>query len=321
MLVSVVLLTYNGAVFIRDVLKEILKQKELPDEIIIIDSGSTDQTVSIINQISKKTELIRLIGIPKQEFGHGRTRNLGASLVKGDIIVYLTQDAVPANAEWLGNLIHPFRENPAVACVFGRQLPREVCSPIIKRDIINHFNWIGTEEYVFQSIEWNDLESSRTFAEKPEWYCFNSNVNSAVRKSVWQEIPFQDVFYAEDQLFGKDIIQAGYTKVYARKASVYHSHHYSLLGFFKRYFDEYRGLKITLGYTEKLGFIESSKQIIKSSKNDIHYILTTEKKSRIKWIFFTPFYHLARRLGAFLGGKHYLIPRTIQKRISLEKRA
>ena len=101
----------------------------------------------------------------------------------------------------------------------------------------------------------------------------------------------------------------------------YHSHHYHLLGFFKRYFDEYRGLKITLDYTEELGFIPSLKHIFKASLSDIRYILNTEKKNRFKWCFFTPFYHLVRRIGAVLGAKYNRIPGWIQKLISLEKRA
>ena len=54
---------------------------------------------------------------------------------------------------------------------------------------------------------------------------------------------------------GKDIIEKGYIKVYSKHASVFHSHNYSLMQFFQRYFDEYRGLKISLGYTENFNTI------------------------------------------------------------------
>ena len=102
---SVVILTYNGEQHIDEILASLTTQRfDGTYEILVIDSGSTDSTLDLI----AKYPSVRLVQIPNSEFGHGKTRNLGAHLAKGRIVAYLTHDATPASNRWLHEITAPF---------------------------------------------------------------------------------------------------------------------------------------------------------------------------------------------------------------------
>src|SRR6266542_711285 len=129
--ISIILLTYNGGPTLPATLNAIATQsldfdgQTLPTpEIVAIDSGSTDGTLDVLRQNGIIPHCI-----PHEEFGHGRTRNLGASLAHGQWLVYLSQDAVPASPLWLARLTRHLRD-PGVAAAFGRQLPPAGLGPI-----------------------------------------------------------------------------------------------------------------------------------------------------------------------------------------------
>ena len=79
---------------------------------------------------------MRVIRIPPQEFGHGKTRNLAAAYAHGDYLVFLTQDVTPANADWLASLLAPLLAEPSIAGAYSRQLPRPHCHPMEWRRIV-----------------------------------------------------------------------------------------------------------------------------------------------------------------------------------------
>src|SRR3984885_5754890 len=96
-----------------------------PDRVLIVDSESTDNTVSLAKQAG-----FRVAEIPRSKFNHGGTRQWAADLMlDSQIIVYLTQDAILAEAEALNKLLAAF-EDPSVGAAFGRQLPRRGAGPI-----------------------------------------------------------------------------------------------------------------------------------------------------------------------------------------------
>ncbi len=97
---SVVILTYNGEKYLSQVLEMIGRQKVKPREVIVIDSGSTDRTLEILRQ-----HAVQLIQIPNDEFSHSRTRNCAAKQAQGKYVVFLTQDATPADSCWLEQLL------------------------------------------------------------------------------------------------------------------------------------------------------------------------------------------------------------------------
>src|SRR5580700_7372131 len=109
---TIVLLTFNAKPWVRELVEGALNQKtDFDYEILAIDSGSKDGTVEILQDYDKKEKRVRLHQIPNSEFGHGKTRNYAAKMAKGEFVVYLTHDAVPAADYWLSEMLKPFDIN------------------------------------------------------------------------------------------------------------------------------------------------------------------------------------------------------------------
>ena len=137
---SVVILTYNGEQHIDEILASLTTQRfDGTYEILVIDSGSTDSTLDII----AKYPSVRLVQIPNSEFGHGKTRNLGAHLAKGRIVAYLTHDATPASDRWLHEITAPFGISERIVAVMGAQIPRPDAFPLLRYEIKGVFNGFG----------------------------------------------------------------------------------------------------------------------------------------------------------------------------------
>ena len=123
--VSIVILTKDAGSQFRDLLKAILSQNtKYKFEVIVVDSGSNDETLKIAKEF--KTKLFK---IPPEEFGHGKTRNYGAKLAKGNFLVFLTHDALPSGNDWLDQLLAPFSEDQVVG-IYARQIPKPDASPL-----------------------------------------------------------------------------------------------------------------------------------------------------------------------------------------------
>jgi rhamnosyltransferase len=234
-LATVVVLTYNGERYLRDLLSAVASQRiEGAVEILVIDSGSTDSTLDIIGDFPQ----VRLIQIPNTEFGHGRTRNRAAHEARGRYVAYLTHDAVPAHDRWLYELLKPFELNERVAAVMGSQIPRPWCFPLLKYEINSVFEGFGPGfgTTLFYDDDFITSEGVRNAV------TFYSDVNSAARRDVLTgPVPYQDVSYAEDQLFGRDVIAAGLIKAYAPRASVVHSNDLTLAEYDERMAEETMG--------------------------------------------------------------------------------
>lgn len=234
---TVAILTYNG----EDYLERILAQLRLQEvdgefEVLVIDSGSTDSTLEIVRRFPE----VRLHEIPNEEFGHGRTRNLAARLARGRFVAYLTHDAVPTTSRWLAELIAPFAIDERIVAVMGKQVPRPGCFPLLKYEIQGMFAGFGPD--FGTSVFYKD--PSMTDEGVLSAIGFYSDVNSAARREFLTDvIPYRDVRYAEDQLFGRDLVEAGYRKAYAPRAAVEHSNDLTLDEYGRRIFDETVGLR------------------------------------------------------------------------------
>lgn len=169
---------------------------------------------------------IACIDIQKKEFDHGGTRNYGASLSQADIIMFMTQDAVPADRYLIKNMTEPF-DSPQIAAAYARQLPNQ------KAGII--------EQYTrkFNYPEESREKSLKDLSELGIKTYFCSNVCAAYRRSVYQELGgfVTKTIFNEDMIMAAGIIQAGHSIMYAADARVVHSHEYSYREQFKRNFD------------------------------------------------------------------------------------
>jgi len=235
---TVAVLTFNGDEFLEGLFDALKSQKtKYSFEILVIDSGSKDRTLEIVNSTSG----VRLVEIPNSEFGHGKTRNLAVELADSEYVAFLTQDAVPSSPYWLEGLLEPFELFEKVSCVFGKQIPRPACVAPVKREVESVFQSFGDDASI--SIQ----RKSELTANFNIINTFMSDVNSAVRKACVQEVPFQDLDYAEDQALGTDHLNYGWLKAYAPLGSVYHSHSYPLSKYFKRKVDERIGVYAATG--------------------------------------------------------------------------
>jgi rhamnosyltransferase len=235
LLATVVVLTYNGERYLRELLDAVAGQRiDGAFEILVIDSGSTDSTLDIIADFSQ----VRLVRIPNEEFGHGRTRNFAAHEARGRYVAYLTHDAVPASDRWLYELLKPFELSDRVAAVMGSQIPRPSAFPLLKYEIDAVFAGFGPGfgTTLFYDDDFITSEGVRNAV------TFYSDVNSAARRDILTgPVPYQDVSYAEDQLFGRDVIAAGLIKAYAPRAAVIHSNDLTLAEYDGRMTEETMG--------------------------------------------------------------------------------
>ena len=228
--ISLVLLTYNGDIYLAEVLKAIFAQNtRFTFEVIAIDSGSTDRTLEIL-----KNYPIRIIQIPNREFGHGRTRNFGAQNTVGQYVVYLTQDATPANENWLENLVRPLVKDQRVAGAYSRQIPRLDCNPIESRDI-----GIGAGPLsAIKKVDFRDPFQKKNYDAFQSRFISFSNVSSCIRRDVLDRLPFSEkIVMVEDQEWCKRVIESGYWVIYEATSVVNHSHNHSLRMIYKRHFE------------------------------------------------------------------------------------
>jgi len=218
---SVIIPTLNAAGTLEILIARLREQTAKIQEIIVIDSSSTDNTLSIAQRLHCTT-----ICIPQQDFDHGGTRNLAAKQAKSQILVFLTQDALPADQYFLEKLITPIHENVAAA-TYARQLPQQWDR--ITEKFAREFN------YPPESI----IRSSHDIASMGIKTYFFSNVASAIDKQIFFNLGMfsNKIIMNEDMLFCSKLLNNGLRVMYAADAKVYHSHNYSLKQIFQRYFD------------------------------------------------------------------------------------
>jgi rhamnosyltransferase len=312
--VTVVIPTLNGERYLAEVLDAVAAQVfGGSTETLVIDSGSTDATLEIVRA---RTE-VRLHQIPNEEFGHGRTRNLGARLARGRVIVFLTQDATPAASDWLTHLIAPLDE-VGVEAVVGRQIPRPHAFPLQKYDIQGVFSAQGPLEV--PTIVDAAGRSGRDLDE----LAFYSDVNSAAHRAfLLDTIPLRDVPYSEDYAFARDVLEAGYRKAYAPRGAVQHSNDMGVREYAARMFDETLGLRRVGQAPPRYSRVGSLFRAVKGALIDTGRILRDRDYSlreRLKWLAVNPAYHLARWNGLYHAGRVGSEDDTVIARRSWERR-
>ncbi|RWX78844.1 glycosyltransferase [Neorhizobium lilium] len=313
---AIVILTKNAMPGLRNVMSKVLAQQTPWNyEVIVIDSGSSDGTTAYLRELNA----VRLIEIPPEDFGHGRTRNLGVHVADADFVAFLTHDAEPVNTDWLADLVAVAEQDERIAGVFGRHIAYDSASPFTKNDLHQHFEGFLRHPLIVS----RDLDTARYETDQGwrQLLHFYSDNNSLLRKSVWQILPYPDVEFAEDQLWARSIIEAGYLKAYAPNATVYHSHDYSFLDQLRRAFDESRNFKKYFGYRlspHPLKALESmAKLALQAFRQNLDSRFgTVTIKDRVE----RAAQRVALVAGHCLGANHEKLPVFLSTRLSLDSR-
>lgn len=212
-MISIVIPVKNERKKISTCIEGILNQSILIDEILVVDSGSTDGTLDVLAQY----DIVKIISIESSAFNHGLTRNIGVEKSKNEIVLLTVGDAYPTDSQWIEKMLSVF-DDPEVVAVCGKQVvphdpdkdPIEWYRPVSKGEVV---------KYKFTPEQFEALTP-----EEKKIVCSWDDVTAMYRKSVLQEIPFQKTSYAEDAIWAKEAILKGKTIAYNPEASVYHYH-------------------------------------------------------------------------------------------------
>jgi rhamnosyltransferase len=296
--VNIIVVTYNAQPLLAKLLAGLQSQSQ-DNEILIIDSSSTDSTSDIAAAYG-----IRIITIPQSEFDHGGTRNLGIEQVKGEFIAFMTQDAICADEHAVAELIRPLRENQNIAAVYGRQL---ACGDA--RVFARHLRLFNYPETSYV----RGLDDRKKYGIKT---AFLSNSFAAYRTSVLKEIGgFESrLIFGEDTFAAAKILLKGKKIAYAADAKVFHSHNYTTLQDFRRYFDMGVFHRCEGWLLREFGKAECEGN--KYIKSEIKFLLKQGKLFLLpEFIFRT----IMKYIGYKLGLQYAHLPKSINRLCSMNR--
>lgn len=288
--------TLNAGWHLHRLIPAIQALDPAPDTVLVIDSASTDDTIEQARAIGFQVHQIE-----RTEFGHGRTRNLAASLVNAEILIFMTQDALPCNPWLVRKLLAAFTD-PRVAHAFARQIPHEDANS--SAQFARLFNY-PPESYrrVLADV---DNHGIRAF--------FTSNSCAAYRRSAFYEVGAfaENIPSNEDTVLLAQLLNAGYSSCYVASAVVAHSHNYTLSQEFTRYFDT--------GATHAMlpWFLKMASNVrgegMRYLRGEIAFTIAKRKTTAVPSVLL----HTGIKwLGYQCGRKHYWFPRFFKRRMSI----
>jgi rhamnosyltransferase len=311
--VSILIPTKNGAKYLAEVLDGVRKQQGdfRLQEIIAVDSGSRDETVQILKQYG-----VTVVQIPPQEFGHGKTRNLLASRAQGEYLVFLTQDATPASDRWLHNLLAPLQADSQVAGAYSRHLPRPTCHPMEWHRIVALD--CPADSSVRSAIDNPD------FTLHPERYRGFANTSSVLRRSVWEQFPFPEVDFAEDQAWAECVLRAGYKTAYVADSIIFHSHSYGPWTNFCRHFEHFVAMRQVFAQEPARKLKDCIPATLQGVRSDLAFWYQQSGQSKthvaLRWALPALSWYLAAEIGMWLGERYDRLPQWLVQRLSLQER-
>ncbi|MEN9658969.1 MAG: hypothetical protein RL571_2434 [Pseudomonadota bacterium] len=219
---ALILPVRNAGPYLDRLLAALAEQTLQPDEWLVIDSQSTDDTVQRFRAAGAK-----VVTIAASQFNHGGTREWARHQVHADVLIYMTQDAIPANRYALQNLRDAILSDDAIAVAYGRQLPRQGAG--VLESHARCFN------YPAQSRT-KHLGDAAELGIKT---CFSSDSFAAYRAVALESVGGfpQHIIGTEDAYVAGKMLLNHWLLRYEASAEVYHSHHYTVLQEFRRYFD------------------------------------------------------------------------------------
>lgn len=289
--------TRNGQETITELLAMLKMQTVELTDIHVVDSSSKDQTVAVAEQSGAAVTVI-----PQEEFDHGGTRSMMARNTAGDIILYFTQDALPASRDCVEKLLRPFYEDDEIAIAYGRQLANFDADYSARQ--LRLFNY-------------PEISSVRSFEDRNRFglkTIFTSNTFAAYRRSAFEKVNY----FKDNLIFGEDteavgrLLKENYKVAYVAEAKVYHSHNYTYQEEFRRSFDtgvlhsSEGWLLDTFGSAEDIG----KKYVLNQLKNLL-------KEKQLTLFADTVMRNGCKYLGYAFGRKYTTLPKALILKCSM----
>ena len=209
---DVVILTYHPDERFTECIRRFKKQAEPPGHIYVVNTRT-----DCFPEEVERMEGVTVKHIDWEEFDHGATRDMGFSLSDAGIVIFMTQDALPADKELTANLVRPLLDSEKIGISYARQLPAKDCGMIER--YTRNFNY-PNESRVKGQEDISEL-GIKTF--------FCSDVCAAYKRSIYQEMGgfIRHTIFNEDMIMAAKMVRAGYQIAYAAEARVVHSHNYT----------------------------------------------------------------------------------------------
>ena len=290
---------YNGGDVWQQCVENIKKYAPADLQVQVIDSSSKDNSAALARDAGFK-----VLTISSAEFNHGGTRNQALQMqeVPYDVIIFLTQDALPQPG-FLENIISVFND-PQVACAYGRQLPHDDANPLARH------------ARLFNYPEVSHIYEKEDIPQKGLKVAFMSNSFSAYRTDVYQQLggfPLETIL-CEDMYLTAKAVQAGYKVAYVADAQVKHSHNYSPAEEFRRYFD------IGVFHTDEPWIRQQFGGAGGEGKKFIISELCYLVKQDVRYLPLALINNFMKIAGYKSGQQYKKIPGSIIKKLSMHKR-
>jgi glycosyltransferase involved in cell wall biosynthesis len=196
--VSIVIRCYNEEEHIERLLTGIYEQTLQDPEVILVDSGSTDRTLTLAAKYPVLVE-----EISPSEFSFGSSLNIGCQVASGDFLIFASAHVYPVYNDWLEQLLAPFAD-PKVALVYGKQRGNQ------------------TTKYSEHQILAKWFPNDSNFSQN---HPFCNNANVAIRRKIWDRIPYDETLTGlEDIDWAKRVLKLAHKIAYAAEAEVIHAH-------------------------------------------------------------------------------------------------
>ena len=296
--VDVIIPTYKPGRELKELLRRLEAQTLKPGHILIMNTDEKYWKSELIED-SPTAEVFH---VTKDQFDHAGTRDMGAGFSVADIIVFMTQDALPADEELLECLVRGFQSFDIVA-VYARQLPKDDCKVVEK--FTREFNY-PPKSHVYSKAD---------IAEHGVKAFFCSNVCAAYNHTYYEQAGGFKApsIFNEDMIFGGKAIKDGKMIAYAADACVYHSHNYNCLEQFHRYFDN--GVS-QADHPEVFKGVPSSGEGMKLVRATKDYLKKKGMKRKIPGLIVQSGFKF---LGFRLGKMYKHMPRFLVRACSLNK--
>lgn len=299
-MMDVVIPVYRPGKEWEQLLEGLARQNRKPDRILVINTGKEYWN----SRWEKLLPGMEVVHIAPEAFDHGGTRDRAAQMSRADFLVFMTQDAVPADERLLEELEKAMEQSPDVRAAYARQLPRPDCR--LEEQYTRRFNY-PAESFIKRKEDLPRL-GIKTY--------FCSNVCAIYDRETYRLLggfPTRAIFN-EDMIFAARLIQNGYAVAYAANARVIHSHNYSALQQFHRNFD----LAVSQAdHPEVFSGIRSEGEGIRLVKSTAKFLAEEKKPWRIAGLCWNSGW---KYLGYLLGKKYRRLPKSWVLRFTMNRR-